>query len=179
MSGRTLRPRDIEDKPGSKGKGRSMPIKSENELGRTKPSRKKIDPLCENELDVDPWLENDNWSRLFADPALIAIRASKSREEWEIKVTFCIAQMALHIRHVPGHRIPEIMVYFQPTTNGVVHSVGERPYFESQLKALQSELSVGFETVARMFLATQVGKEYMEAFWKAKYVSIIHCRVEN
>lgn len=85
--------------------------------------------MYENELDVDPWLENSDWSRLFSDPALVAVRASKSREEWEIKVAFCMGQMALQIRHVPGHRVSELMAHFQPTTNGVVHSAGDQPFF--------------------------------------------------
>ena len=56
----------------------------------------------------------------------------------------------------------------QPTSGGVVHAAGERPLFERKMKELQSELAVGFETVSRMFLATQIGKEYIDAFWKAK-----------
>ena len=171
MGGRNLRPRDVveDPKPGFKGKGkstsaRSMQVKSEH----TKPGRKKTEALFENELDIDPWMENGDWSRLFSETMLAAVKAAKSREEWEIKVTLCVAQMALHIRHVPGHRIPEVMVNFQPTTNGVVHAVGERPFFERKLKELQSELAAGFETVSRMFLTSQIGKEHIEAFWKAK-----------
>lgn len=164
MGGRTLRPRDVEDpKRGSKGKGKPASVKIES-----KASRKKIEPLYENEPNIDPWLENGDWSRLFSEQMLAAVRAAKSREEWEIKITICVGQMALQVRHVPGHRVPEVLSFFQPITSGVVHAAGERPFFEKKLKELQSELSVGFETVSRMFLSTQVGKEYVETFWKAK-----------
>ena len=98
---------------------------------------------------------------------LASIRSAKSREEWEIKLSCCISQMALHIRHVPGYRIAELLVCFQPAS-GVVHAAGERPFFEKKLKELQGALAEGFEVVPKMFLATPVGKEYGEAFWKAK-----------
>ena len=152
MASRTLRSRDSEDtKSKPKGKARSVPVKGEP----AKAARRKSEPLYENELDIDPWLENSDWSRLFSEPMLAAVKAAKSREEWEIKVTFCISQMALHVRHVPGHRVPEVMGFFQPTASGVVHAAGERPFFEKKLKELQSELAAGFETVSRIYLGTQ------------------------
>lgn len=164
MGGRTLRPRDTED-PKSKGKGKATAIvKTES----VKASRKRAEPLCENEADIDPWMENGDWSRLFSEAMLASIRSAKSREEWEIKLSCCIGQMALHIRHVPGYRVAELLACFQPTTSGVVHAAGERPHFEKKLKDLQAALAEGFEVVSKMFLATPVGKEYMETFWKAK-----------
>lgn len=165
MASRTLRPRDPEDvRSRAKGKAKATPVKSE----QAKAPRRKSEPLYENELDIDPWLESSDWSRLFSEATLAAVKASKSREEWEVKVTFCIGQMGLHMRHVPGHRVPEVMGCFQPTASGVVHAAGERPFFEKKLKELQSELAAGFETVSRMFLGTQAGKEYVDGFWKAK-----------
>lgn len=123
MGSRVLCPLDIIDD--SKRKAKPAQIEIENDQSRTKAPRRKADPLCENELDVDPWLENGDWSRLFADPVLAAVRAAKSREEWENKVAFWVGQMALPLRHVPGHRVPELMAHFQPTTNGVVYSAGK------------------------------------------------------
>ena len=165
MSGRSLRPRDTEDpKPASKGKGKATAIAKEP----AKPSRKRTEPLCENEADIDPWLENGDWSRLFSEAMLASVRSAKSREEWEIKLSCCIGQMALHIRHVPGYRVADLLVYFQPTASGVVHAAGERPFFEKKLRELQAALAEGFEIVSKMFLATPVGKEYFDAFWKAK-----------
>lgn len=111
MSGRSLRPRDSEDpKSGSKGKGKSTPVKYE----QAKALRKKSEPLFENKSDVDPWLKNGDWSHLFSEAMLVAIKAAKCRKKWEIKLTVCISQMALQVRHVPGHRIPETMTFFQP-----------------------------------------------------------------
>ena len=95
------------------------------------------------------------------------LAAIRGCEEWEIKLTACMSQMALQVRHVPEHRIPEVKMFFQPTSGGVVHAAGEG-LCSKEMKELQSELAVGFETVSRMFLATQIGKEYIDAFWKAK-----------
>lgn len=137
-----MRPREVVDD--SKRKAKPAQIKIEHDQSRIKAPRRKADPLCENELDVDPWLENGDWSRLFADPVLAAVRAAKSREEWENKVAFCVGQMALHIRHVPGHRVPELMAYFQPTTNGVVHAAGKLFFFFlKKNELLMGQLMVG------------------------------------
>ena len=54
MSGRSLRPRDTEDpKPMSKGKGKASAVVKERKV-----SRKRTEPLCENEADIDPWVGN-------------------------------------------------------------------------------------------------------------------------
>lgn len=132
--------------------------------------RKSKKTLEENEVDVDPWLETSDWSRLFPESILTAIKASKSRKEWEIKLTAAVGCMGLQVRHVPPHRIPEVLAVLQPTTTGVVNAASERPLFEDKMKEMQAELSKVYESVANMFIESKVGQEYLAEFWKRKYV---------
>ena len=152
---------------GSKVTTRSPSVSAKKDS--TTPTRKrKI--IADGEQDIDPWLETSDWSRLFNPITMLAIKSSKTREEWEIKVVVAISELFLHCRHVPGHRIPEVLGLLQPTTPGVVHAASERPFFERKMKELQTELSFIYETVCKMILKTAVGQEFLEAFKKSKYV---------
>lgn len=166
MSGRSLRP-CTKESPRAPAKGKAAatetPIKKE-----TKPRKKKAEDMVEGEADVNSWTDATEWASLFHEGTLHAVKGSKSREEWEIKVTVCCQQLFLQCRHVPGNRIPELMSLFQPTTTGVVHAASERPFFEKTMRELQTELSYVFETVSRIFLATPVGIEYVENFKRVK-----------
>lgn len=124
----------------------------------------------ENEVDVDPWLETSDWSSLFPESVLTAIKSSKTRKEWEIKLTVGVGCMGLQVRHVPAHRIPEVWAVLQPTTPGLLNAASERPLFEEIMKEMQAELSKVYEAVASMFIASKVGQEYLAEFWKRKYV---------
>ena len=146
---------------------RETPVKEEKPKANPRKSKKKLE---ENEVDVDPWLETSDWSRLFPEPVLIAIKAAKTREEWEVMLTMAVGCMGLQVRHVPAHRIPDVLAVLQPTTTGVVNAPSERPLFEDKMREMQAELSKVYESVAHMFMASKVGQEYLAEFWKKKYV---------
>ena len=118
---------------------------------------------------MDPWLETIDCTRLFPEPLLVAIKASKTREEWEIKLTMAIGCMGLQVRHVPAHRITEVLAVLQPSAIGVVNAASERHFFESKMRDMQAELSKVYEAVANIFMASKGGQEYLAEFWKRKY----------
>ena len=169
MSGRSLRRRSEPESQKTPGNAKVTTV-SPSVSAKREPARKKR--VVDGEADFDPWLENSDWARLFNPTTVSAIKGSRTREEWEIKVVVGISELFLHCRHVPSHRIPEVLGVLQPMAPGVVHAASERPFFEKKMKELQTELSFLYETVCKILLKTPVGEEYLESFRKSKYVVI-------
>ena len=172
MSGRSLRPRSEPELQKVTTVSPSVSTRKkkimDGEADVSVSTRKK--KIVDGEADVDPWLETSDWARLFNPTTMSAIKCSRTREEWEIKVVVGISELFLHCRHVPSNRIPEVLGVLQPMAPGVVHAASERPFFEKKMRELQTELSFVYETVCKMLLKTAVGEQYLESFKKSKYV---------